>query len=603
MSKAEIFSKAWKGNHPDLRLIEKDEIIIEHDNCDREEGLRLVELTLNKIGDNYQVEYWDHEGKSPHLHIKNIQGLKDLTSKQLLNYKQAFITKYAGNPDKADYSLAGTKHLIAKENRPHWKIEAENKDYDIKRLIKIINQNMINNKEELVIYNKKFQSIDERNIIDLAITHGLNINSSNKALCVFHKETKPSLQFYPGTNTAYCFGCNKWFDYDKLKSELENNVEVDITLLENPDLFNILIKEINKKVVGDEDSIKFDLIALCSIFVNNLEQNPNLMLSSQSSSGKSYITKSVCKLFSLTGRIEMYSKITSQALAYLHSEDKEFTWNNKLLYIEDAQRTLMNSETFKVFISEGLEKTASVLNNKSQVIRIKGKPTIFTTTANVDLIDEMSNRFIVINVDESFGQIKKVLEYQAKNHQKDKVLGYDKKIMASLKGLKNVNVVIPYASLISEQFCIDLQRVKRDFSRFLSLLQAYTALHQYQREKDEGNIISTIEDYEVVRKLYQKKVLDHENFFGLSHREQKALNICREHLKEQGAFNASEICSNHPIVSLQTWTKWLPKFVNLKLLTSNYVVDGSKHYTEYGLGVDNHIHLEQVNQFNQDLTS
>ena len=35
---------------------------------------------------------------------------------------------------------------------------------------------------------------------------------SNKALCPWHKEKSPSLQYYPKTNTVYCFGCAKFGD-------------------------------------------------------------------------------------------------------------------------------------------------------------------------------------------------------------------------------------------------------------------------------------------------------------------------------------------------------------------------------------------------------
>ena len=592
------FEKAWKNQDPRLRKIRNDEIVIEHDNCTREEGLEYTEKTIKKLDEKYAFEIWDHGGKSPHIHIRKIQGLLDLTEKQRKQYKKEFIKKYSGNPDKADYSLAG-KHLIAAENQPHWKIAAEGKKYGIKRILQNENENLMNEMEDLN-YSKETQKRKSKEIIELAIDHNMEI-VNNKSLCPFHEETSPSFTFYPNTNTAYCFGCKVFCDYDSLKDHLEKNYMGDLSILNENNLLEILSKEVSKKVVGDVESVKFDIIALCSIYVNNLEQTPNIMKSSQSSSGKSHITKSVCKLFSLTGRIDMFSKITAQALAYLHSDKESFTWNNRLLYVEDAQRGLMSSETFKVFISDGLEKTASVRDNKSQIISIKGKPTIFTTTANVDLNDEMSNRFIVVNVDESLEQIKNVINFQASKHKNSNNTSYNKEITAALKGLKNENVVIPFADEISSEFHIDLQRVKRDFSRFLALIQSHTALYQFQREKDNNkNIIATVEDFNVVRDLYQSKVLDNENFFGLSHREKKALDFCRIYLLENDGFKVSEIASKRPVASKTTWQKWLNKFVNIGLLKSEYVAGEGKPYSKYSLGESKHIKLKKMEEKNKN---
>ena len=116
MTQTKNFKPAWEGKDPRFREIDKDEIIIEFDNCNRKEGLEYAEKTIKKINGRYRLEIWDHNGKSPHIHIKNIRGLKELTPKQRALYKKSFLRKYAGNPDKADVSLC-TKHLIAKEMR------------------------------------------------------------------------------------------------------------------------------------------------------------------------------------------------------------------------------------------------------------------------------------------------------------------------------------------------------------------------------------------------------------------------------------------------------------------------------------------------------
>lgn len=107
-----------------LRTVNCDEIITEFDNCTRERGVDLID-TVRIMLDNNKISYsiYDHGGKSPHLHIYNIQGLKELNDFQRHEYKKKFVKKFCpklSGKETIDYSLCG-KHLIALEYTPHFK--------------------------------------------------------------------------------------------------------------------------------------------------------------------------------------------------------------------------------------------------------------------------------------------------------------------------------------------------------------------------------------------------------------------------------------------------------------------------------------------------
>lgn len=116
-----------------MREILKDEIVIEFDDTDQERVLRAISETgFNLLRAGYTFEYWNHGGKSPHLHIKDLP-ISHLDDNKRALFKKLFIKKYVPLEylPKVDFSLTGI-HLIALEWANHWK-----GCYSIKRLSKV----------------------------------------------------------------------------------------------------------------------------------------------------------------------------------------------------------------------------------------------------------------------------------------------------------------------------------------------------------------------------------------------------------------------------------------------------------------------------------
>lgn len=117
-----------------LREILQDEIVIEFDSTNLEYVMRAINATgIALFNGGYYFEWWDHGGKSPHLHIKNLgipAAIKNDKDK-LRNFKKAFIRTYVPAEFQADESLCGV-HLVAIEWALHWK-----GCYGIKKLISI----------------------------------------------------------------------------------------------------------------------------------------------------------------------------------------------------------------------------------------------------------------------------------------------------------------------------------------------------------------------------------------------------------------------------------------------------------------------------------
>jgi hypothetical protein len=69
-------------------------------------------------------------------------------------------------------------------------------------------------------------------------------------------------------------------------------------------------------------------------------------------------------------------------------------------------------------------------------------------------------------------------------------------------GLANHRVYIPYAVSLATALAPVAVRLRRDFALVLNLIKAHALLHQMTREVDQqGRVIATFDDYEVVREL------------------------------------------------------------------------------------------------------
>ena len=351
------------------------------------------------------------------------------------------------------------------------------------------------------------------------------------------------------------------------KESIKYQVEV---LLKNPKLFDLITEdELSKAISGEIATVKTIFLSLCGIWVENVQINT--IVSSESSSGKSYVCKKIIEIFPIE-LVQYRTKITPEAFTYWHNSksEPEWTWDGKICYIEDVSQMVMDSPTFRVMSSEG--SIATVVRNQQSIdIKINGKPCMLVTTANTNPTKELLNRFNIINMDETEIQSHRILEKTAEFAENIFKVNYNPIVLEALRLLKRVSVIIPFAKKIVNYFPLDDIRVRRDFKRFLDLITASCALHQYQREQDyEGNFIAEEQDYELSKEAIIS--MQSNNTFGLTHQLKKAFQKCIEICKlpeyEQG-FSTKEIHAFAPIFSDRYWYTALAKLCQSKLLKTS----------------------------------
>ncbi|RPJ30268.1 MAG: hypothetical protein EHM25_06855 [Nitrosopumilales archaeon] len=381
------------------------------------------------------------------------------------------------------------------------------------------------------------------------------------------------------------------------KNVINEPTQECLDILKNPKLFEMIIKELDKKIEGEEKSKKAITLSLCSVWNKNSEVPLNTLVSSESSAGKSYICKSIIKLFPKE-IIEYRTKITPEAFTYWKNGE-EWNWDGKICYLEDISQGILDAPTFKVMCSEGSIATI-VIKQKAVDIEVKGKPVMLITTARTNPNTEILNRFQIIGLDESSKQTRAIVFRQAR--QKNG-MAYNESVVNSLRFLKRKNVYIPYAeniaTFLDKNYNFNAIRLRRDFSRLLDLIKCSAVLHQYQRkELDSETIEATEQDYFIASDVIN--FIQTATFKGLTHKLTKAFDCCKE-LRE---FTSKEIHAHFPFVNQKMWYNYLDDLCERGMLTAELrkTEESKKQVTFYKINEDGGFSLPNYTELLQNIT-
>jgi len=222
--KHEVFNKDRAYKH---RQGLPNEIRIEFDYDDKDESwsaIQFVIFRLEELKYSFAV-YYVEGGRSPHIHIYDLDELEELDIEQRKLYRERFLEKLCGDY-KPDVALCDEKHLCALEfathfkyNKPknllHYFYNGKNQGVDldikldIKRGKKLINKKLPIKKlkfgdmlrlsaTDTIIKQCSFESVFDK--------YGVKYKG-HMALCPFHNDTNYSLSFSNEKGLWKCFGC------------------------------------------------------------------------------------------------------------------------------------------------------------------------------------------------------------------------------------------------------------------------------------------------------------------------------------------------------------------------------------------------------------
>jgi len=213
-----------------------------------------------------------------------------------------------------------------------------------------------------------------------------------------------------------------------------------------------------------------------------------MLIVSRSGAGKTALQDAICK-FVPDESLVKYTRLTGQALFYKAKDGLK----NKVLAIEEEEgmeqaiyaiRTLQSSQRLTVATTRTDPKTGKL---KSDEYMVEGPVFIMIATTNPEALDyETRNRFIILTIDESRGQTQKIMDarkagYTLEGRMNAMVRGdVLKKHHNMQRLLRPIEVVNNYAPHLDYPF--DKLQMRREFNKYMTLINSIALLHQYQRE-------------------------------------------------------------------------------------------------------------------------
>jgi hypothetical protein len=276
-------------------------------------------------------------------------------------------------------------------------------------------------------------------------------------------------------------------------------------LLRSPDLLQQFLND--TKILGCVGQPSEKITIKLAAASGRLSDDPiNVVIKGESAAGKNFLLHSVLEFEPPEDVLEI-SRMTAKALQYQQGSLK-----HKIVAIAEVPGSEDADYSIRTFQSEKKIKIWTVEKNadgklETQVQEVEGPAVFFQTTTKPHLHAENETRCFDLFVDETEEQTEKIHAAQSQRYtdpmskvDREKIL---RRWRNAARLLAPMPVLIPFANQM--KFPTKPLRVRRDWPRFLGLVEASALLHQRQRQCVEKNgrlyLVATVDDYAIAREL------------------------------------------------------------------------------------------------------
>jgi DNA primase catalytic core len=326
-------------------------------------------------------------------------------------------------------------------------------------------------------------------------------------------------------------------------------------LLKDPNLIERILADFDAcGVVGEETNKLVGYLAATS---RKLAQPLAVLIQSSSAAGKSSLMEAVLSFMPREDTIK-YSAMTGQSLFYMGG----ITLKHRILAIAEEEGVEQAAYALKLLQSEGQLNIASTGKDpgtgrmETQEYHVEGPVMIFLTTTSDETDPELKNRCITLGVCEHACHTEAIHKQQRSKRTFDgQQTQHERKAIRSLhqnaqRLLRPMLVINNFADQLA--FRSDKTTSRRAHDHYLTLIEAVTLLHQYQRKEgsmtnDAGEVVryveTTLQDIEIANRLADRFL--ERSFAELPERTQVLLEQIIGGVKNIAEFQSIELGEVH----------------------------------------------------------
>jgi DNA primase catalytic core len=300
-----------------------------------------------------------------------------------------------------------------------------------------------------------------------------------------------------------------------------------------------------------------------------LEDPLSAVILSQSGAGKSGLTEVIEEL-TPPEDVVFLTRLTPQSLYYTAPGFLD----RKLIIIEERHGSMEADYSIRVLQSRKKLIAAAPIkdpltgNMRTKVFSVEARAAFIEATTESSVNHENATRCFELAMDESSEQTARIHERQRLMktekglHLREKAEAISRKHWNAQRLLEPLPVVIPFADRLT--FPSHWMRTRRDHARFLNLIEVSAFLHQFQRERQNGAIAASIDDYTVAYELAGEVLAD--TFSDLRKPLREAYERIRELFREeQGSVSRRDLRERLSVPD-STVRRWLSELVELEYL-------------------------------------
>jgi hypothetical protein len=277
-----------------------------------------------------------------------------------------------------------------------------------------------------------------------------------------------------------------------------------LTLLKRPDLLDQVARDIDALgYVGEETNKR--LLYLVAIS-RKLADPLSAVILSQSGAGKSGLTEVIERLCPPED-VVLLTRLTPQSLYYTEPGflDRKLVIVEERYGSQEADYSIRVLQSRKKLIAAAPIKDPQTGNMKTKVFTVEARAAFIEATTASSVNHENATRCFELTMDESKEQTERIHARMsllrtgrglALRQQADALARCHWNAQRLLDPLP---VVIPFADKLT--FPSAWLRTRRDYARFLNLLEVSAFLHQHQRERQCGAIVASTADYAIAYAL------------------------------------------------------------------------------------------------------